>query len=164
MGKFWKWYEKRYVITLLVTSTLFILQAFHLYWLFTDIILQKITGHSFFIFPPQGLFIYVFIDYIEIPTHLSLSVLYIYQMQKRFKWRDLAFFIFLQIHWLHIFWITDDVVLNRLTGHTPVDLNAYFAWVAILIDYLEVPIMVDQLQKVYAARKEIKQKIQQSFR
>ena len=48
---FWRWYRRHYVATLVVTTGLFFFQIFHLYWLFTDVILQRITGHSYFALP-----------------------------------------------------------------------------------------------------------------
>lgn len=163
LNSFWSWYGRHYLLTLVITSTLFLLQAFHLYWLFTDVVLRKLTGHSYFVLPPQGIFIYVMIDYIEIPTHISASLIYIYNFRRKFAISDLVFFIFLQLHWLHILWITDDIVLERLSGHTILGWGLITAWIAILLDYLEIPIMLDQLKKVYRSRREILLNIRKTF-
>lgn len=161
--KFWAWYGRHYLLTLVVTSGLFLLQGFHLYWLFTDIILKKLTGISYFHFPQSGLAVYVFIDYFEIPTHLSLALIYIYQLRKKFKFSDLTFFIFLQIHWIHIFWLTDEIVLKSLNIQGLPIWNTTLAWFAILIDYLELPVIFDQLSKIYTERRIILAKIKASF-
>ena len=44
----------------------------------------------------------------------------------------------------HIFWITDEVVYSTLVGSdSGLEVPYYAAWVAILIDYLEIPVIVD---------------------
>src|SRR5437016_3851998 len=85
------WYRRHYLAALIVTTALFLLQLFHLYWLFTDVILKRITGNSYFAFPPQGLIIYVMIDYFEIPTHLSAMGLYFYEFRQGIKVKSLVF-------------------------------------------------------------------------
>src|SRR5690242_675337 len=145
------WYRRHYLATLIITTVLFLLQLFHLYWLFTDVILKLLTGKSYFIFPPQGLLIYVFIDYFEIPTHISAMGLYFYEFRQGIRAKSLFFFILLQLHWIHLFWITDDVVVKNLTpGHEHLlAWSGIAAWIAILIDYLEVPIIIDRLHQVW---------------
>jgi hypothetical protein len=149
---FWTWYQRHYAATLVVTTALFLFQGLHLYWLFTDVVLQRLTGHSYFAFPRAGLPLYVMIDYLEIPTHLSMTLLYIYELRRRVTVRGALLFLFLQIHWVHIVWITDDVVARDVTQHALFTWATGLAWIAILIDYLEVPIMLDQLHKVWQQR------------
>jgi hypothetical protein len=153
------WYRRHYLATLIVTTALFLLQLFHLYWLFTDVILKRITGHSYFIFPPQGLLIYVLIDYFEIPTHLSAMGLYFYEFRQGIKMKSLFFFFLLQLHWVHLLWITDDVVVNTIADHPLLAWGSLAAWIAILIDYLEVPIIVDRLHQVWQERRVILHRI-----
>jgi hypothetical protein len=44
----------------------------------------------------------------------------------------------------HIFWITDEVVYESLFGSTSaVEIPHYAAWIAILIDYLELQVIGD---------------------
>jgi len=154
------WYHRHYLATLIVTTLLFLLQLFHLYWLFTDVILQRITGHSYFVFPAQGLIIYVMIDYFEIPTHLSAMGLYFYEFRQGIRAKSLFFFILLQLHWIHLLWITDDVVVkNFAPGHELITWAGLAAWIAIGIDYLEVPIIVDRLHQVWKERHAIWRRI-----
>ncbi len=160
---FWQWYRRHYLATLVITTAVFVLQLFHLYWLFTDVILKRITGQSYFLFPPQGLFIYVLIDYLEIPTHLSAMVLYFYEFRQGVRARSLFFFLLLQLHWVHLVWITDDVVVRDLTQHSLIAWGSIAAWIAIAIDYLEVPIIVDRLRRVYEERAVIWRRIRASL-
>ena len=156
MGKawdrFWRWYRRHYLATLVFTTLLFLLQLFHLYWLFTDVILKRITGQSYFIFPERFLVVYVLIDYLEIPTHLSAMVLYFFEFRHGVQAKSLFFFVLLQFHWIHLFWITDDVVVRTMTAHSVLAWGSFAAWVAILIEYLEVPIIVDRLRQVWIER------------
>jgi len=160
---FWRWYRRHYLATLVITTAVFVLQLFHLYWLFTDVILKRITGQSYFLFPPQGLFIYVLIDYLEIPTHLSAMILYFYEFRQGVRARSLFFFLLLQLHWVHLVWITDDVVVRDLTQHSLIAWGSIAAWIAIAIDYLEVPIIVDRLRRVYEERDVIWRRIRASL-
>jgi hypothetical protein len=51
----------------------------------------------------------------------------------------------LAIQVFHIFWITDAVVYDTIFGSPSgsVEIPYYAAWIAILIDYLELPVIVD---------------------
>jgi hypothetical protein len=145
LDKFWGWYNQHYTFALVATTFLFLLQAFHLYWLFTDVILLKLTGHSYFILPPFWGALSTILDYTEIPALISTSLVYINQLRKNgFHWRPIRYLIALNIQWLHLFWITDQVVVERFGNH-----SGYFhwativAWIAILIDYAELPVMYD---------------------
>jgi hypothetical protein len=48
---------------------------------------------------------------------------------------------------LHIFWITDEVVVAQLTGEALVMMPMWLSWVAIFIDYLELPVIYDTIKK-----------------
>jgi hypothetical protein len=145
LDKFWSWYNENYLFTLSATTFLFLLQAFHLYWLFTDVILQKLTGQSYFILPPFWGALSTVLDYTEIPALISTSLVYINQLRKNgFSWRPVRFLIALNIQWLHLFWITDQVVIERFAGqHGLFHWAAIVAWIAIIIDYAELPVMYD---------------------
>jgi hypothetical protein len=163
-----RWFRRHYLATLVVTTGLFLLQLFHLYWLFTDVILRRLAGHSFFAFPQSGLIVYVLIDYLEIPTHLSASLLYLYEFgagrrRRRLSWRPLVYLGFIQIHWVHILWITDDVVLQRLTQHSVLGWGVAAAWFAILIDYLEVPVILDRLWRIFQERDQLIGRLRRRF-
>lgn len=153
--RFWRWYERYYLMNLSVATVLFLVQAFHLYWLFTDVILQRLLGRSFFIFPRDLWPIYVFIDYTEIPAIVTTSAVYLHSLGKRNTLQAWLALFALNIQWLHLFWITDEIVVERLSGTVPVGLPVWLAWVAILIDYLEVPVMVDTVRRLIRELREL---------
>src|SRR5919201_1934793 len=66
-NRFWRWYERHYLLNVSVASGLFVLQLIHLYWLAASPIAMRLTGESFF--NPSGAVQYVifFVDYTEIP-------------------------------------------------------------------------------------------------
>lgn len=148
LDKFWAWYNKHYLFALTATTFLFLLQMFHLYWLFTDVVLARLTGHSYFVFPPFWGALSTILDYTEIPALISTSLVYTNQLRKsasgRVDWRPVRYLIALNIQWLHLFWITDQVVVERFAGHAEIfHWSNIVAWVAILIDYAELPVMYD---------------------
>ena len=61
----------------------------------------------------------------------------------------------LNTQWAHLLWITDEVVLETFARHSVITWHAALAWVAILIDFLEVPVIVDTLGRVWVGRREI---------
>jgi len=144
---FWGWYERHYNVILWGTTILFVLQIVHLYWLGTHVILHRLFGFN--IWDPSPLLQYAIIavDYTEIPALISTSVLYIYDLQKRFSWKAVLFLILLNSQWLHLFWITDEFVVNQFADRAVTVLPVWLAWVAIMIDYLEVPVMIDTFVK-----------------
>lgn len=150
-GGFWGWYERHYTLNLGLTTALFALQIVHLYWLATDVIAGRLLGYS--LFNPSQLYEYLIIvvDYTEVPALVSTSLLYIYELRKKFSWKAVAFLLFLNSQWLHLFWITDEFVVNQFAGRPDTVLPAWLAWVAILIDYLELPVIVDTVMKFIRA-------------
>jgi hypothetical protein len=144
---FWGWYERHYSWILWGTTLLFFLQVVHLYWLGTHVILHRLLGYG--LWDPSDVLQYliILVDYTEVPAIISTSVLYIYELQKRFSWNSVLFLILLNSQWLHLFWITDEFVLNQFSGRPDTILPVWLAWVAIMIDYLEVPVMIDTFVK-----------------
>jgi hypothetical protein len=145
---FFEWYEENYTLNVAVAAGLFLLQLVHLYWLSADVVAQRLTGDSFF--SPGGALYYaiLIVDYTEIPALLGVSLIYINELRKGFSWKPLLFLFFLNSQWLHIFWITDEFVtseFSRVAGGS--SLPGWLAWVAIMIDYLELPVIVDTLRK-----------------
>src|SRR3989344_759149 len=55
--------------------------------------------------------------------------------------------ITLNSQWLHIFWITDEFVIQYLAGSDIGFLPFWLAWLAIFIDYLELPVMYDTIKR-----------------
>lgn len=144
---FWGWYERHYVANLTITTCLFLLQLFHLYWLAADVIASRLTGHSLFSPPPHWKYIIIAVDYTEIPALLSSSLMYIYVLLHHpFRWRNVFLLASINSQWLHLFWITDEFVLTALReGKTGSILPTWLAWIAIGIDYLEIPVIIDIL-------------------
>lgn len=142
---FWHKYEN---LNLKIAFFLISLQLIHLYWLTADVVIQRITGESALgLSRSSPLFLLVIgIDYIEIPalvaglTYYGLSI---YKHQKDAV-KNALFLAMLAVQVFHIFWITDEVVYSTLVGsESGVEVPYYAAWVAILIDYLEIPVIVD---------------------
>ena len=150
---FWAWYQRHYLATLVITSAVFLLQIFHLYWLFTDVIMERLTGRSYFAFPQSGMIVYVLADYLEIPALVSASLLYVFELRRGIRLRSLFFLVLLNTQWIHMLWITDDVVVRTFSSTSLFSWGASVAWIAILIDYLEVPVIVDTLYKIYMQRR-----------
>jgi hypothetical protein len=152
---FWEWYERHYLLNVVLASVLFGLQLVHLYWLGAEPISLRLVDESFF--SPSGLLQYLifFIDYTEIPALIAVSLLYVNELRRGFSWRPLLFLVLLNSQWLHIFWITDEYVSNELAGApAATSLPAWLAWVAILIDYLELPVIYDTLKRLALAIRE----------
>lgn len=162
VDKFFEWYEENYTINVAVAAGLFLLQLVHLYWLSADVVAERLTGQSFF--SPDGLLYYaiLIVDYTEIPALISVSLIYINELRKGFSWKPLLFLLFLNSQWLHIFWITDEFVTTELTGAGGSALPGWLAWVAIMIDYLELPVIADTLHKFVVSIRE--QRVSQFLR
>ena len=145
--RFWAWYERNYVLNVAFASLLFLLQIAHLTWLGADPVAVRLTAHS--LFTLHGFLQYAvwFVDYTEIPALIAVSLVYVNELRRGFAWKPLLFLLFLNSQWLHIFWITDEYVAD---GSLPAGL----AWVAILIDYLELPVIFDTLRRLAQALRE----------
>jgi len=153
--RFFDWYERNYLINITVAAGLFLLQLVHLYWLTMDVVALRLFDRSFF--DPDGLLYYLIlvVDYTEVPALLGVSLVYINELRKGFSWRPLLFLFFLNSQWLHIFWITDEFVVNEFSGGAAASsLPIWAAWIAIMIDYLELPVIYDTLKKLAAAIRE----------
>jgi len=149
---FWDWYERHYLLNVALASFLFVLQLVHLYWLGAHPIALRLGDRSFF--DPEGLLQYLIflIDYTEIPALITVSLVYVNELRRAFSVKALLFLLFLNSQWLHILWITDEYVTNELSGDpSTTSLPGWLAWVAILIDYLELPVIYDTLKRLAAA-------------
>jgi len=148
--KFINFYHRYENLNLKITFVLISLQILHLYWLTTDVVLQKIFGQSFFLVPKSLLPIFVVIDYIEIPALISGIIFYTYSIRngKDSANKSYLFLGLLGVQVIHIFWITDEVVYNSLFKSSLVEIPYLLSWIAILIDYLELPVMADLFYKV----------------
>jgi hypothetical protein len=152
---FWGWYERNYVFNLSITVGLFMLQLIHLYWLTAEVVLRKLTGTGYLHLTGPFEYLILLVDYTEIPALLGTSLLYLNELRKGGGWKPLLFLIFLNSQWLHLFWITDEFVVGTFTGNGSLGyLPVWLAWVAIGIDYLELPVIFDMLRKLAFALKE----------
>ena len=153
---FWYKYQN---INLKITFFLISLQLIHLYWLTTDVVLFKIFDRSYFPYFGDYIIIFIIVDYIEIPAIISGITYYLISFKNNDKisnvsnYKNILFLFLLSIQVIHIFWITDEVVYETLAKSSLVDIPEYLAWIAILIDYLELPIIVDLFVKVLRNKK-----------
>jgi hypothetical protein len=147
--KFIDFYHRYETVGLKITFILISLQIIHLYWLTTDVVLQKIFGQSFFLVPRNLLPLFVVIDYIEIPALVSGIIFYIYSIRSDEDSKKSYLFLgLLGVQVIHIFWITDDVVYSSFFKSSFVQIPSLLAWIAILIDYLELPVIGDLFYKI----------------
>jgi hypothetical protein len=141
---FWKRYES---LNLKIAFVLISLQLVHLYWLTADVVVKRITGDSAMGLTLGGplLVFFIVIDYIEIPALVSGLTYYALSIYNRENARKNALLLtLLAVQVFHIFWITDEVVYDTFFGaSSAVEIPYYAAWVAILIDYLELPVIAD---------------------
>ena len=119
-----KWLER-------LSAVLFFTQIAHLVWMTTYVIPLQI-GASPLWEPPEAPL--ALADYLELPAIIATSVLYI-------RTRNWKMLFLVNVQLFHIFWITDEFVLDRGT------LNPVAAWIAIFIDYLELPVIVDTIRR-----------------
>jgi hypothetical protein len=151
--RFWSWYERHYALNVSVAAGLFALQLVHLVWLTAEPLWLKLFGESLFtIDKPYSWPLYL-VDYTEIPALLSVSLIYVNELRKGVALRPLLYLLFLNSQWLHIFWITDEFVVESNESETTL-LPSWLAYVAILIDYLELPVIVDTLRRSVVAQRE----------
>lgn len=148
LDKFWQWLERYRTIHIGLSAALFLIQLFHLYWLFTHIVLFRLTGHSYY---NPNLILQTFLilaDYTEIPALISTSFLYLSELRQGFKIKNILFLFLLNSQWLHLFWITDEVIYNAFTGHAAIIIPAWLSWVAIAVDYFELPVIYDTIKQL----------------
>lgn len=155
VAKFIDFYHRYENLNLKITFFLISLQILHLYWLTSDVLFQKLFGKSFFLAPQSFLPIFVLVDYIEIPALISGLIYYAYSVQrnKSSAKRSYLFLGLLAVQVIHIFWITDEVVYDSFFNSSFIELPVALSWTAILIDYLELPVMADLFYKVIKKKK-----------
>src|SRR4029079_6860095 len=145
--RFWDWYERHYLLNLGAASVLFMMQVTHLAWMGADPVASRLDGHPLLSLHGVLQWLIIAVDYTEIPALIAVSLVYVNELRGGFAWRPLLFLAFLNSQWLHIFWITDEYVAD---GSLPAGL----AWVAILIDYVELAVSFDTLRRLALALRE----------
>lgn len=156
VNRFWKWYERHETFNLGLAAFLFSLQIVHLIWLAVDVVAVKMFGETGFHIHPTGIFsiLILLVDYLEIPAIVATSLVYINELRIKFNYKSLLFLIFINSQWIHLFWITDEFVVDAFLGTTTTThLPEFLAWIAILIDYLELPVIYDTMKKFINALK-----------
>jgi len=154
LNKFWKWYKKNYKFNLYLVTGLFVWQLVHLYWMAADVIGLRLLGYELWHVGKIGNLIISVADYVEIPAIILSSIFYINEFQKEFslrqnwaRWKNILLLFLINSQWLHLFWITDEVVVAQFTGIAPIILPIWLSWFAIMIDYLELPVIYDTIKK-----------------
>lgn len=148
MQDFWRWYERHHALNVMIAAALFGLQIVHLVWLTADPLAARLFGDPFF--HPDGplRWLIVLVDYTEIPALISVSLIYINDLRKQGpSLKPILYLLFLNSQFLHIFWITDEFVVSSGAGE-PSALPIWLAYVAILIDYLELPVIYDTVRRL----------------
>jgi hypothetical protein len=145
-------------INLKISFILISLQLLHLYWLTTDVVIYRLTGTDYFEDLSDFILLFIIIDYIEIPALVSGLIYYFFTIiydkkEKERRIKNTILLILLAIQSIHIFWITDDVVYTTFVGTDLIYMPEYFAWIAILIDYLELPVIYDLLKRIIKKEK-----------
>ncbi len=148
-NKFWGWYKRWYKIIAPLTALLFLSQIVHLYWMTTNIVFFKVFGHAFWDPSVFWNIVIALIDYFEIPAIISSTVFYIHQYRQGvdLKWKSLLFLFLINSQWIHLFWITDEIIYEQFVGTSLVAIPIWLSWIAIFIDYLELPVMYDTVKK-----------------
>lgn len=118
--------------------------------------IDRLWSISFFNPPPFWELIIIIVDYTEIPALITTSLVYINELRKKgYEFKNILYLIFLNIQFLHIFWITDEFVESKLTGAPEATiLPLWLAFIAIAIDYLELPVILETVNKAFVALKE----------
>ena len=152
---FWGWYERNYTLNISVALGLFLLQLVHLYWLSAEVVARRLTGTGYWeLDGPLG-FLILLVDYTEIPALLGTSLVYLNALRQGFRWQPLLLLLFLNSQWIHLFWITDEFVVDAFTGSgSLIGLPGWLAWAAIGIDYLELPVIADMVRRFVGALRE----------
>ena len=153
--KFFAWYKRNYKLNLYITAGLFVWQLVHLYWMTTNVVGFRLFGHEFWNVGQTGNFLISIVDYTEIPAIILASIFYIHELQKKFSWKSIIFLILINSQWLHLFWITDEIVYAQFTGTALILLPVWLSWTAILIDYLELPVIYDTVKKAILSLRKV---------
>ncbi len=147
------WYNRHYVFHVRLAMVLFLLQLVHLVWLTTNVVFFRLWGIS--LFPHQLDWLVGAVDYTEIPALASVSLIYINDIiQGRATKKAWLYLLLLNSQWFHMFWITDEVVLENFTGEALVQIPVWLSWIAIFVDYLELPVMWDTVVRALKIKKE----------
>lgn len=157
--RFFEWYQKHEKFNLGFAAVLFSLQIIHLIWLTSDVVWMRLFGYGLLNLTGAFEWFVILVDFTEIPALISTSLVYINFLRKKFSWKNVWFLFFLNIQLIHIFWITDEFVVQQFTN--PIGIPVWVAWIAIFIDYLELPVIIETLKLFIQSLK--KGQVQEAF-
>jgi hypothetical protein len=153
INQFWNWYEENLHLNIGVAVFIFVWQLIHLLWLASDVIFERLFSVALLNLSGIWEFLIIAVDYTEIPAIFTVSLVYINELRKgKNVGRSILFLILLNSQWFHLFWITDEFVVEKFGGSSETVLPLWLAWVAIMIDYLELPVIYDTIKKFFALR------------
>jgi len=147
INQFWNWYGDNLHINIGIAAVLFAWQLLHLGWLSLDVVLERILDVNIITLSSLWEYLIVIVDYTEIPAIITVSLIYINELRRGFNARSIWFLVLLNSQWLHLLWITDEFVVDLFRETSGVMLSVWLAWIAIFIDYLELPVMYDTIKK-----------------
>lgn len=148
INQFWNWYEENLHLNIGIAAGLFVWQLVHLVWLTGDVVVERIFPTALFNLSGTWEYFIIIVDYTEIPALITVSLIYLNELRrgKDFS-KNTLFLVLLNSQWLHLFWITDEFVISQFRGTAEIILPLWLAWTAIVIDYLELPVMYDTIKK-----------------
>lgn len=147
VNKILDWYDNNLHLNRLIVAILFGWQLLHLYWLTTHVVTERLFGYSLFNPSEFYQFLLIIADYFEIPALIGGTLLYIHSLKNGSVKKNLIFVLLINSQWLHLFWITDEFVVEQFRGGSVI-LPLWLAWAAILIDYLELPVIYDTIKNI----------------
>lgn len=144
----WQWYERHRRLQTIIVAILFVWQLSHLVWLTTNVVFPRLFGYSLLPVTPSFQLLLAIADYAEIPALISATMLYLGSLRQQFTWKNILFIVLINSQWLHLFWITDEFIVHQFTG-AAINFTSWLAWLAILIDYLEIPVIIDTVMMAF---------------
>jgi hypothetical protein len=130
-------FEKLKTFLIKISFILMALQIIHLFWLTCNVTLPLFNFNDLKF--SEGSFLFVSIDYLEIPSLIITCTSYLFIIfRESHKPKNILYFGMLVLQFLHIFWITDEFIVNYLD-----DLPIYLLVFVVFIDYSELFILLD---------------------
>ena len=110
--KFLRWYDRYDDFNVVFAAFLFSIQVVHLVWLTTNVVVPRIFDLAPFITNHLFDTIIAVVDYTEIPAIIATSLVYLRSYKSGPNKKDSFYLFFLNVQWLHMFWITDEIVVR----------------------------------------------------
>ncbi len=134
-----------------VSAILLSWQLVHLYWLSSHVVGLKLLDRSYFFVDSSLLNIVLALaDTTEIPAIILTSIVYFRKLASNERNQKLwLYLILLNSQWLHILWITDEIILADAFARFDTLIPSWLTWLAISIDYLELPVIFNLLKETF---------------